>query len=330
MRYLIALALLGITHLGEAQTCNPSTGNVIIYTNYDGGILNINCDQNIPNLKIGIVTYEDAQINIVGPFAGNVTQVIYAGFQGNNNHCNFNLSTTSITGVNPAITSVLFAPPGVLADGNGNPNIICAYSCGNSNQGGCNTSAQIAAYFLNQMGGSLHSYVTQYGCWFNTTFNVSANVCCGVSNPTPVIDAEIAVSDPIICVGQCVDFTSEVSGNPSTYAWTFTGSTTPTSSSANPSGICYLTPGTYSASLTASNANASGSASLNVTVIACGTPGCTYPDALNYSASATVDDLSCMFECETSSDCAADLNVDGIVNTEDLIIFLGAFGTICN
>jgi hypothetical protein len=330
MRYLIALAFLFVAEYSWSQTCNPSTGNVVIYTNYDGGILNINCDQNIPNLKIGIVTYEDAQINIVGPFAGNVTQVIYAGFQGNNNHCNFNLSTTSITGVNPAITSVLFAPSGVLSDPNGNPNIICAYSCGNSNQGGCNTSAQIVAYFLNQMGGSLHSYVTQYGCWLNATFNISENICCGVSNPTPVIDAEIAVSDPIICVGQCVDFTSDVSGNPSTYAWTFNGSTTPTSSSSNPAGICYLTPGTYTASLTASNANASGSASLNVTVIACGIPGCTYPDALNYDASATVDDLSCEFDCETNTNCVADLNGDGIINTGDLTVFLGAFGTICN
>jgi hypothetical protein len=330
MRYLITLILLCATQLVEAQTCNPAAGNVVIYTNYDGGILNINCDQNIPNLKIGIVTYEDAQINIVGPFAGNVTQVIYAGFQGNNNHCNFNLSTTSITGVNPAITSVLFAPPGVLADGNGNSSIICAYSCDNDNQGGCNTSDQIVAYFLNQMGGSLHSYVTQYGCWFNTTFNISDNNCCGVSNPTPVIEVDIAVSDPIICIGQCVDFTSDVSGNPSTYAWTFTGSTTPTSSSANPSSICYLTPGTYSASLTASNPNTSGSASLNVTVIACGIPGCTYPDALNYDAAATVDDLSCEFDCETASACVADLNGDGIINTGDLTVFLGSFGTICN
>ena len=36
-----------------------STGNVVIYSNYDGGILNINVDTNIANLKIGIVGYEN-------------------------------------------------------------------------------------------------------------------------------------------------------------------------------------------------------------------------------------------------------------------------------
>jgi hypothetical protein len=44
-------------------------GNVVIYSNYDGGTLNINCDQNIPNLKIGICTYEPVIVNIDGPFA---------------------------------------------------------------------------------------------------------------------------------------------------------------------------------------------------------------------------------------------------------------------
>jgi len=39
------------------SVCNPS-GNLIIYSNYDGGILTINVDQNIPNLIIGISTYE--------------------------------------------------------------------------------------------------------------------------------------------------------------------------------------------------------------------------------------------------------------------------------
>lgn len=37
--------------------CNPN-GNLILYTNYDGGPLNIVIDQNIPNIRIGIVSYE--------------------------------------------------------------------------------------------------------------------------------------------------------------------------------------------------------------------------------------------------------------------------------
>jgi hypothetical protein len=55
--------------------------------------------------------------------------------------------------------------------------------------------------------------------------------------------------------------------------------------------------------------------------------GCTYVGASNYDAAAGIDDGSCLFDL--SNPCPADLNEDGIVNTTDLLLFLGAFGTIC-
>ncbi len=81
-------------------TCD-STGNLIIYSNYDGGILTINLDQNIPNLKVGICTYEPVQVSFTGAFVGNITQVIYAGFNStqNNNNCGQGNFITSISGV---------------------------------------------------------------------------------------------------------------------------------------------------------------------------------------------------------------------------------------
>lgn len=66
---LFFLITLVIAPAYYSQTCNITTGNVIIFSNYDGGVININCDVNIPNLKIGVCTYEDCQINITGPFA---------------------------------------------------------------------------------------------------------------------------------------------------------------------------------------------------------------------------------------------------------------------
>jgi hypothetical protein len=75
--------------------------------------------------------------------------------------------------------------------------------------------------------------------------------------------------------------------------------------------------------------------------------GCTYQGANNYNANATIDDGSCTFgpseiacgfgtfwdpiseTCVAFTDCPADLNGDGVVNSNDLLTFLGAFGTLC-
>ncbi len=53
--------------------------------------------------------------------------------------------------------------------------------------------------------------------------------------------------------------------------------------------------------------------------------GCTYPDAPNYDPAATIDDGS----CECASPCPADLDDNGVVNVNDLLIFMAAFGTFC-
>jgi hypothetical protein len=67
--------------------------------------------------------------------------------------------------------------------------------------------------------------------------------------------------------------------------------------------------------------------------------GCTYPDASNYGLDElgeplpddmmppTHDDGSCIFDA--ASPCPTDLNGDNQTTTSDLLIFLGAFGTVC-
>ena len=77
--------------------------------------------------------------------------------------------------------------------------------------------------------------------------------------------------------------------------------------------------------------------------------GCTYEIASNYNDLATSDDGSCLFDdcdpnagydegynagvesvdCPDVSSCPSDLNGDGTITTGDLLVFLGAFGTIC-
>ena len=84
--------------------------------------------------------------------------------------------------------------------------------------------------------------------------------------------------------------------------------------------------------------------------------GCTYPDACNFNADASMDDGSCDYTCwgctdasadnfdenATSDDgscsfcengqnsCAGDLDNDSIVGTADLLLFLSVFGFPCN
>lgn len=55
--------------------------------------------------------------------------------------------------------------------------------------------------------------------------------------------------------------------------------------------------------------------------------GCTYPDASNFSPAATSDNGSCLFD--TAELCVGDLDYDGSIATNDLLIVIGLFGTAC-
>lgn len=176
------LVLMSVS--ATAQVCNPN-GNIVVFSNYDGGVLNINVDQNIPNLKIGIVSYEPVTVNVTGTYVANVTAVVYAGYVATNNmHCNNSPTTTTINGVVASSTQVNFLPPASYSNPNGYTSIDCNYSCSTTtNQGGCNTPDQVVAYFQNVFGetaGSLYSHFTQYGCWSTTPYAISAGGNCCV------------------------------------------------------------------------------------------------------------------------------------------------------
>ncbi|MEY3397412.1 MAG: hypothetical protein RL220_6 [Bacteroidota bacterium] len=323
---LIVMTTLFAT-VSYAQTCSTS-GNVVVYANYDGGILTINCDLNIPNLKIGICTYEAVQVTLTGPYVGNVTEVIYAGYNADNNNCGIGVFSTSITGVSPSIVDILFAPPVTYTDSFGYPYIICGYTCTSGYQGGCNTSIQVAEYFTDTFGGSLYLYDTQYGCWNNETVSISqGGSCC--PGATPIPQAFFNSEDQLLCAGQCIDFSDESSGGTITsWNWSFPGGNPASSTSQNPQNICYLNNGIYTATLTVGNSFGSTSYASQINVISCGIPGCTYPDALNYNPTATVDDQTCIFNCAGDT-CPADFNDDGIIGVSDLLAFIGIYGTSC-
>lgn len=260
----------------SAQTfCYPG-GNVIIYSNYDGGYLNIDVDENIPDLKIGITTYEKCAVTIGGQYAGNVTEVIYAGYNGDNDHCNPTLPTTSISGVPDSITTILLYPPVTWPNSNGYYYIICNFDCdSSSNQGGCNTPDQVVHYYLTQFGGLLYYHYTQYGCW-SGTHHVSAggNCCIGASiiDPQFSINAAFSVPNDTLCAKDSVSFVNtSLSSYPGnlTYSWNF-GDGTPVSNDENPTHI-YGVQGYYLVTLIATNSagTASDTTQMNLTLINC-------------------------------------------------------------
>lgn len=210
--FFLFLRFLNEAHAQSTFTpnCDP-TGNWILFANYDGGNLNIVVDQNIPNLKIGICTYEPVNVTFSGPFVNTVTEVLYAGFNSaqNNNNCGFPINTSSFTGINPAILTVNVVPPVTiisppnpnyfnLTNGN-NTGIVCLASCNvNANQGGCNTVDQVLAYFQSQFGGVLRGLNVQYNCWDSAapfTISSQAGNCCGACVPDNVTISQTVCND---------------------------------------------------------------------------------------------------------------------------------------
>jgi gliding motility-associated-like protein len=222
--------------VNTSPICNQN-GNVVIYSNYDGGTLNINCDQNIPNLKIGICTYEPVIVNIIGPFVGNITEVLYAGFNSNqnNNNCGLGNFTTSISGVNPTLVQILTAPPLEYASTHQNGQAFTSsLMVGVSGQcdtiyyaGGGNTPDEVVAYFLNAFNGNLRFHHTQYNCWLTEIYDLSdGGTCC--TNPfVSVPDWQISISnDTTVCFGENVSTELLINTGgiaPFSYQWLFNG-----------------------------------------------------------------------------------------------------------
>lgn len=270
LHFSAGLCLALFTSSSKAQVCNAS-GNYAIFANYDGGDLTINVDVNIPNLKIGIVSYEAVKVTITGPFVGNVTAVDYSGY---NNSPNTNcmpaipsIPTTTITGFgSPTINTI---PAATMSDPDGYPFIICAYNCvtGPGSTGGCNTYPQIQHYYQTMFGGTMYGYFTQYGCWNGTVALSGGGTwptgCCPLPAAAPT--ADFNMSTDTLCAGECVDLSDLSTNSPTSWNWTLSGSTTATSTMQNPT-VCYNTPGSYNITLVATNAIGSGTVTKSIYV----------------------------------------------------------------
>ena len=255
---------IDVTPAVQVTGCDPN-GNVMIYSNYNGGVLTINVDQDIADLKVGVCTYEAVEVNFSGPFVGNITEVIYAGFDGSNNNCGTGPPTTVINGVDPAIVTQYSQTLGNIAIANylgeplggGLPSLVNCITgaegeCSTSNAGGGNSAPQIAQFFLEEFGSGslLFGHFVQYDC-FDGTYSVSAGGNCCLTetgtSPNPIYAGNggydfIPWTDSLLCGGPItIDLSAyEVLVQPPAYpgyVWS-NGSTGPV--------ITITEPGTYS------------------------------------------------------------------------------------
>jgi hypothetical protein len=317
MRLLISLLLLGSFLNPSAQFCNVD-GNLAIYSNYDGGLLQINVDMDIPDLYIGVASYEFSRIEISGAFASNVAGVWYAGYDADNDHCDLGTPlNTTISGVTTPNISIEFLPTANLMEDGLPTYIIYNYQC-DSNPSSGNSPEQLAAYF-SQMGTStLLLHQTQYGCWSGTQNISDGGNCC--------LDATVDIPgciDPLACN---YDPGANVDDGSCTYGGLMVGCTDPTACNYDPAALtdngychhlCYGCLLTIACNYDPNATTDDGSCDFSCL-------GCTYEDAVNYNASATRDDGSCIYSC------APDLDNNGLVATEDLLIFLSWFGLPCD
>lgn len=69
--------------------------------------------------------------------------------------------------------------------------------------------------------------------------------------------ASFIASDTALCVGDSISFFNLSTNNPTSFQWTFFGATPPVSSSPNPTGVFYNTPGVYTVQLIVGNSSGS-------------------------------------------------------------------------
>ena len=138
-----------------------SQRNTFVFGTYDGGAITINVNVNVPNIRIGIVTYEAMTVVIQGPYAANVVQVVTTGYNAASVTCSgCSVTDRSLRGGN-ALSST-------LADTKGNARMVCFYSGGTASQGGCNTKPQVLHTFAQVFGEAVDYLNCQYGAYAAT------------------------------------------------------------------------------------------------------------------------------------------------------------------
>nr|MBK9650651.1 PKD domain-containing protein [Bacteroidota bacterium] len=119
-----------------------------------------------------------------------------------------------------------------------------------------NAGAGYISYLWSTSGTSQSLNVSVPGTYYvnvsNGTCNAKDTIIVGTQSCLNAI-ANFSASDSLFCDKKCIDFTDISQNNPTTWQWTFNGAIPPTSTSQNPTNICYNNPGSFAVTLIACN-----------------------------------------------------------------------------
>ena len=131
---------------GSTISCPcPTAQNIVVYGNLQGGTYGIAVDQNLPGLAICIVSSDNVNITLSGPYLSNVVAVYYAG--------NAEPSGVVVTGIDATKVFAARLPSATVDAGITNAVITCE----DPPDAGfaCNPAAQVNAFFGETLGGNV-------------------------------------------------------------------------------------------------------------------------------------------------------------------------------
>ncbi len=123
------------------------------------------------------------------------------------------------------------------------------------------SNGKCMAAFTNKQIARMRSWITQSPR--NNLISAANLLATGVTTSAVTPVANFTASATTICAGQSVTFSDlSCKGTPTVRSWTLTGSSSPSSTQTNPT-VVYQTPGKYTVSLMAQNANGSNTLTKN-------------------------------------------------------------------
>lgn len=143
--------------------CEAPASNLVVIGNYQGGTFTIDVDEHLPNLGIGLVSYDAMQVTITGTYANDVVQVVHAGYE----------PGTTVTGI-PASAFVDLRLPRASPDA-GPADVIVDDIPGHA---AGPTASEIVAFFQAALGGgTLAFHECQYNAYAGSMLVSQGGTC---------------------------------------------------------------------------------------------------------------------------------------------------------